>query len=76
MTLKSGQGHQTWYELPDNEQDCNHAMFERPPLKLNSACQKANVKVFVKSENMSIISLEYVQKVKKIVVYSLSTLLT
>ena len=37
----------------------NHAKIERP--SLNSVHQKANVKVFVKSENISIISLEYVQ---------------
>ena len=38
----------------------NHAEFERP--SLNSVCQKANDNIFVQSENMSIISLEYVQK--------------
>ena len=48
MTLKQGQGHQTWDELLDPEQDYNHAEFERPPL--NSVRQKANIKVYVKSE--------------------------
>ena len=38
-----------------------------------SVHQKANAKVFVKSENTSDISLEYVKKWEKIV-YSLSTL--
>ena len=59
--------------LLDPEQDYNHTKFERPPF--NSVCQKANIKNFVNSENMSIISPEYVQK-WKIVVYSLSTWLT
>ena len=45
-----------------------YAKFERPPL--NSVCPKPKVKGSVKSENMSIISLEYVQKWKT-VVYSL-----
>ena len=57
----------------NTEQCYKHAEFESLPLK--SVHQKANVKVFVKSENMSIISLEYVQK-SKIVTYSLSTSLT
>ena len=43
--------------------------FDRPPL--NSVCKKANVKVSVKLENTSIISLEYAQKWKTMV-YSLS----
>ena len=75
MILKYGQGKKNWYELLDHEQTFiyNHTKFERPPL--NSVRQKANIEVFVKSEDMSIISLEYVQK-WKIVVYSLSTWLT
>ena len=32
VTLKQGQGHQTWYALPDPEQDYNHEKFERLPL--------------------------------------------
>ena len=28
VTLKQGQGHQTWYELRDLKQLCNHAKFE------------------------------------------------
>ena len=31
VTLKQGQGHQTWYELVDPKQGYNHAKFERPP---------------------------------------------
>ena len=50
------------YESLDPKQGHNHAKFERPPWK--SVHQKANVKVFVNSENMSIISLEYDQKWK------------
>ena len=54
MTLKLGQDHQTWYDLLDPKQGFDHAKFERPPL--HSVSQKANIKVFVKSENISIIS--------------------
>ena len=28
VTLKQGQGHQTWYELRDLKQLCNHAKFD------------------------------------------------
>ena len=63
----------TWCELLDPELSHNRAMFERPPL--NNVHQKANVKVFVKTENISVIILECVQK-SKIVVYSLSTWIT
>ena len=57
------------YELL--EQGYSHANFERP--LTNSVHQKANI--LVQSENMSVISLEYVQK-WKIVVHSLFTWLT
>ena len=50
----------TWYELVDPKQSYNNAKFEKP--RSNSVHKKANDKVFVKSGNMSIISLEYVQK--------------
>ena len=60
---KKGQGYQTWYYLLDLKQGYNYAKFERLPL--NSFRQKAEVEVLVKSENTSIISLEYVQKRKK-----------
>ena len=43
----------------DPEKDYNHTKFERPPW--NSVRQRAKRKVFDKSENMSIISLEYTQ---------------
>ena len=58
VTLKQGQGHQTQYELVDLIQGYNIAKFEKP--HLNSVCEKANDKVFVKSGNTSIISLQYV----------------
>ena len=67
MTLKQGQGHQTWYELVDPKQGSNTAKFEKPCL--NSVGEKNKDKVSVKSGNMSIISLKYVQK-SKIVMYS------
>ena len=48
VILKQGQVHPTWCGLVDQKQGYNHANFERP---------KANIKVFVKSGHMSIISL-------------------
>ena len=62
VILKYGQGHQTWCDLLDPKQGYNHAKFDRH--LLNSVCQKANAEVFVKSDNMSIISLACVQKWK------------
>ena len=53
--MKQGHGHQTWYELVDPKQGYNHT----------NASEKGNVKAFAKSENMSIISLEYVGKKNK-----------
>ena len=50
------------YAPVDPKQGYNHAKFERPCVKC--VPKEANVKVFVKSENMSIISLEYMQKNK------------
>ena len=67
VTLKKGQGHQTWYELIDPKHGYNNAKFEKSCL--NRICEKANDKVFVKSGNLSIISLEYVWN-SEIVVYS------
>ena len=67
MTLKQGKGQQTWYALVEPNQGYNNGKFEQP--HLNSVCNKANNKVFVKSGNPSIISLEYVWK-SNIVVYS------
>ena len=60
MTLKQGQGHKTWYELVDAKHSYNDAKFEKP--RLNSVREKANDKVFVKSGNTSVVSLEYVGK--------------
>ena len=60
MTLKQGQGHQTWYELVHPKKGRNNAKFEEP--RSNSVCNTVNDKVFVKSRNMSIISIGYVQK--------------
>ena len=68
VTLKQGQGHQTWYKLVETKQGYNNAKFEKP--YSNSVCERAKDKVFVKSRNMSIISLEYVQE-SKLVVHSL-----
>ena len=63
LTLKGHQGHQSCNELLDPEQGYNHTKFERPPV--NSVCQRANIKVLVISENMSMTSLEYVQSEKQ-----------
>ena len=49
----------------DPEQGYNHAIFKKP--YFNSDCEKANSEVCVKSENMSIISFEYVRKSIKVV---------
>ena len=56
VALKWDLDQQTWYESADPWQDYNHTKFERPPL--NSVHEIANVEVFVKSGNMSIISFE------------------
>ena len=48
VTSKQGQGHQTKHELVDIKQGYNHANYERLPS--NSVPEKANVKVFVKSD--------------------------
>ena len=57
VTLKQGQGHQTWYDLVDPKQSYNNAKFEKP--HLNSVCKMNNGKTFVKSGNLSIIFLDY-----------------
>ena len=46
VTLKQGQGHQTWYELVDPSQGYNNAKFEKP--HLNSVYEKNNDEVFAK----------------------------
>ena len=71
LEIRSRLCHQTWYELLDPKQSYDHTKVDTLPL--NSVRQTANVEVFVKSQNTSIISLEYVQKWKE-VVYSLSPL--
>ena len=58
VTLKQGQGHQTWCELVDPKQGYNIAKYEKSCF--NSVHVKANDKVFVRSGNMSITYLEYV----------------
>ena len=57
VTLKQGQGHQSWSELVDSKHGYNNAQYENPCF--NSVCEKANDTVFVKSGNMSTVSLEY-----------------
>ena len=54
MTLKHGQGHQTWYALVDPKQGYNPAKFARP--HFNS--EKISTQFFCQGY-MSIISLEY-----------------
>ena len=56
VTLKHGQGHQTWYEVVNPTQDYNSAKFDQP--LLSSVRERTNIKVFVKSGNTSVISLE------------------
>ena len=52
----------TCYELIDPKQGYNKAKIQKP--HLNSVCKKANVKIFVKTGNMSIISPKIVQNLK------------
>ena len=42
VTLKQGQGHQTWYELEDPKQGHNNAKFEKPCLNRGSNRAKHN----------------------------------
>ena len=63
MTLKQGQGHQTRYEFVDPKQGYSHPKFEKP--HSYSVRGKANDKVFVKSGNTSVISLESVYESNK-----------
>ena len=56
LILKQSQGHQTWHVSLDPHQGYNHAKFEIP--LRNSAWEKANAKVLVKSGIMSFISFE------------------
>ena len=66
--MKQSQGNQTWHDLVDSKQGNNNSKFEKKTC-LNSVHEKANNKLFVKSGNRSIISLEYIWS-HKIVVYS------
>ena len=52
VTLKQGQGHQTWYELVDPKEGYNKPKFQKSCW--NSVHEKANSKDFVKSVNRSI----------------------
>ena len=65
VTLKQGQGHQTWYELVDPKQGYNYAKFEKP--HMNTVHEKANDSVVVKTGNTSVISLECAHKLKIVV---------
>ena len=65
VTLKQGQGHQTWYELVDTKHGYNNAKFENP--RFNNVHEKDNDKVYVKTGSMSVISLEYGQWSKTVV---------
>ena len=47
VILEQGQGHQTWNEFLDPKHGYKDAKFEKP--HLNSVCEKAHDKVFVKS---------------------------
>ena len=66
VTLKQSQGHQTFNDNVDPKLGYKHAKFERSCF--DGVCQKANIKgfsvsfVFFKQGNLSITSLEHVQK--------------
>ena len=70
FVILTNQGHPTRYELVDPKQGYYYVKFERP--HLNSVCEKANINIFVKSGNMSIIILVYMWK-SNLVVYLWST---
>ena len=63
MTLKQSQGHQTYNDNVDPSKVIT--MQSVKDLAVMVSEKKANVKVFFKQENLSIISLERVQKKKK-----------
>ena len=50
VTLKGGQGPQTWHELVDSREDYNNAKFESS--HINSAWEKANIKVSFLNEEI------------------------
>ena len=54
MTLKKSQGHEMWYELVDSKQGYDNAKLEKTSLE--QSLKKQMIKVFVKSQNMSILS--------------------
>ena len=66
VTLKYGQGNQTWFELLDPQKGYNHAKFERPPL--NSVCEKPTIKILSNQKTRQLHSLDF-QKVKISVIF-------
>ena len=60
VTFKQSQGHQIYNDNVDTKQAYNHAKFERSCF--NSVWEKAYVKSFFQTRNISIPSLEHVQK--------------
>ena len=60
VTLKQGQGHETYNDNVDPKQGYNHGKSERS--FFNGIQEKANIKDFSKQGKMSIISLKQVRK--------------
>ena len=65
VTLKQSQDHQTYNLNVDPKQGYNHAKFERSCF--DGVQEKPTITVFFKRGNMSISSLEHVQKSKRVV---------
>ena len=63
VTLKQSQGHQTKNDSVDLKEYYNHAKFKKSCCK--DVWVKANVKFGSKQGNMSIVSLEHLQKKKE-----------
>ena len=53
MTLKKGQDHKIWYELVDPNQCHNNAKLQKTSREQRP--EKANNKLFAKSENTSVL---------------------
>ena len=63
VTLKQSQGHQTYDYNVDPKQDYNHAKLKDLVLMVSE--KRPMLKFFAKRGNISIISLEHVQKNQK-----------
>ena len=63
VTLKQGQGHQTWFELVDSKQGCYNTNFEKS--RLNSVPQKKSQKHFSSNQETGKLSPLHMHESKK-----------